>query len=113
MSLTLINNDEELLKDIERDVQYIRDIAYELDELVNKQREPLNNLETSIMNTTTNIKMSENSLINADDDNNNYNKKKLLLGITSGILLTSIIVSPYISIPLGLISMGGYLYLKK
>jgi|LakMenE18May11ns_1017448.scaffolds.fasta_scaffold9652013_2 hypothetical protein len=113
MSLTLINNDDELLKDIERDVLYIRDIAYELNELVNKQKEPLNNLENSIMNTETNIKMSENNLMNADDDNNNYNKKKLLLGITSGILLTSVIAGPYISIPLGLISMGGYLYLRK
>jgi hypothetical protein len=112
MSLTLINNDDELLKDIERDVLYIRDIAYELNELVNKQKEPLNNLENSIMITETNIKMSENILINADDDNNNY-KKKLLLGITSGILLTSVITGPYISIPLGLISMGGYLYLRK
>jgi hypothetical protein len=64
------------------------------------------------MNIETNIKMSENNLMNADDDNNNY-KKKLLLGITSGILLTSVITGPYISIPLGLISMSGYLYLRK
>ena len=113
MSMTLIKDDTDLLKDIERDVQYIRDIAYELNELVNKQKEPLNNLENSIMITETNIKMSENNLQNAEDDNNNYNKKKLIVGITSGILLTSIIAGPYISIPIGLISMGGYLYLRK
>jgi DnaJ-domain-containing protein 1 len=83
MSLTLINNDDELLKDIERDVQYIRDMAYELDELVNKQREPLNNLETSIMNTTTNIKMSERDLAgikhNIDVKNAAIGKQKELI----------------------------------
>jgi t-SNARE complex subunit (syntaxin) len=81
MSMTLIKDDTDLLKDIERDVQYIRDITYELNELVNKQKGPLNNLEDSIMNTEANIKIGENNLINADDDNNNY-KKKLLFGIT-------------------------------
>ena len=113
MSLTLINKDEELLKEIERDVQYIRDIAYELNELVNKQNEPLNNLENSIMNIDKNIIMSENCLKSADDDNNNYNKKKLLVGLTSSVLLTSLLVSPYISIPFGLISIGGYMVASK
>jgi t-SNARE complex subunit (syntaxin) len=113
MSLTLINKDEELLKEIERDVQYIRDITYELNELVNKQNEPLNNLENSIMNIDKNIIMSENCLKNADDDDKNYNKKKLLVGLTSSIVITSILVSPYISIPIGLVSLGGYMIVSK
>ena len=113
MSLTLIKNDDATLKDIERDVQYVRDMAYDLNQLVYKQKEPLNNLEDSMMNIDKNIKMSENNLKNAEDDDNNYNKKKLIVGITSGILLTSVIAGPYISIPIGLISMGGYLYLRK
>jgi t-SNARE complex subunit (syntaxin) len=113
MSLTLTIDDNALLKDIERDVQYVRDMAYDLNQLVYKQKEPLNNLEDSMMNIDKNIKMSENLLKSADDDDNNYNKKKLILGITSGVILTGIMMSPYISIPIGLISMGGYLYLRK
>ena len=66
-----------------------------------------------LMNIKDTINSSEVSLKNANDDNNNYNKKKILVGLTSGILLTSVIVGPYISIPFGLISIGSYLYISK
>jgi t-SNARE complex subunit (syntaxin) len=113
MSMTLYNRDAEILKKIDEDVQYVRDMAYDLNELVNKQNKPLNNLQDSLMNIKDTINLSKVSLKDANDDNNNYNKKKILVGLTSGILLTSVIVGPYISIPLGLISIGSYLYISK
>ena len=111
--MTLYNRDAEILKKIDEDVQYVRDMAYDLNELVNKQNKPLNNLQDSLMNIKDTINLSKVSLKDANDDNNNYNKKKILVGLTSGILLTSVIVGPYISIPLGLISIGSYLYISK
>jgi len=113
MSMTFYNRDDEMLKKLEEDVQYVRDMAHDLNELVYKQQRPINNLEDSIMNSQINITKSENMLISANDDNNSNNKKKLLFGITSGILLTSVIAGPYISIPLGLVGIGSYLFISK
>lgn len=113
MSLTLYNSDVEMLKEIETDVQMVRDMAHDLNELLYKQKDNINYLETSIINTKNNIINSTNNINDATDDNNNYNKKILVGLTTSSILLTGLLMGSYVSIPIGLISIGGYLVYSR
>jgi t-SNARE complex subunit (syntaxin) len=111
--MTFYNRDVEIIKEIEKEVEYVKDITEELNQLIYKQKIPINDLENSMMNIKCNINKSENNFQSADDDNNSNNKKKILVGLTSGILLTSLIVGPYITIPIGLICIGSYVYISK
>jgi hypothetical protein len=92
--------------DIDEQVKYINDIAKELKELVNKQQSSINKLEE-----TTEI--SKDNIDDANKDISKVSNNKIWFGLTSGLLLGSVIIGPQIMIPVGLATMGGVALIKK
>jgi hypothetical protein len=92
--------------DIDEQVKYINDIAKELKELVNKQQSSINKLEE-----TTEI--SKDNIDDANKDISKVSNNKIWFGLTSGLLLGSVIIGPQIMIPVGLVTMGGVALIKK
>jgi hypothetical protein len=108
MSGTLYNeiNKSMEIKDLDDQVRYINDIAQELKELVNKQKSSIDKLEE-------NTEISKENINDANKDITNVSNNKIWFGLTSGILLGSVIIGPQIMIPVGLATMGGIALIKK